>query len=68
MKELTVSIPTSIDEVIDSLLARQVDGISVAAPEIGDNHAWLDDRLENIPVPVVPVNGAPKGRFQRCNG
>ena len=23
------------------------------APEIGDNHAWIDERLDKIPVPVL---------------
>jgi LacI family transcriptional regulator len=30
-----------------------VDGILWAAPEIGDNHAWIEERLEKIPVPIV---------------
>jgi LacI family transcriptional regulator len=53
-----------IDDVIDSLLARHVDGILWAAPEIGDNHAWIDERLEKIPVPILflamqPREGVP---------
>ncbi len=53
MKELDNFDINSIDDVIDSLLARQVDGIIWVAPEIGDNHSWLDERLEKIPVPVL---------------
>ncbi|MBI3152932.1 MAG: LacI family DNA-binding transcriptional regulator [Chloroflexi bacterium] len=53
MKELDNFETNSIDEVIDSLLARQVDGILWVVPEIGDNHAWLDERLTKIPVPVL---------------
>jgi DNA-binding LacI/PurR family transcriptional regulator len=53
MKELDDYTINRIDDVIDSLLARQVDGILWAAPEIGDNHAWIDERLEKIPVPVL---------------
>ena len=53
MKELDNFYINSIDDVIDSLLARQVDGIIWVAPEIGDNHSWLDERLEKIPVPVL---------------
>jgi LacI family transcriptional regulator len=30
-----------------------VDGIIWVAPEIGNNHSWLDERLEKIPVPVL---------------
>jgi len=62
MKELDNFNTNRIDDVIDSLLARQVDGILWAVPEIGDNHTWVDERLENIPVPVLflamqPRNG-----------
>ena len=53
MKELDNFDINIIDDVIDSLLARQVDGIIWVAPEIGNNHAWLDERLEKIPVPVL---------------
>ncbi|MBK8783882.1 MAG: LacI family DNA-binding transcriptional regulator [Anaerolineales bacterium] len=53
MKELDNFDINSIDDVIDSLLARQVDGIIWVAPEIGNNHSWLDERLEKIPVPVL---------------
>ncbi len=53
MKELDNFDINIIDDVIDSLLARQVDGIIWVAPEIGNNHSWLDERLEKIPVPVL---------------
>jgi LacI family transcriptional regulator len=53
MKELHSFDENRVEEVIDSLLARQVDGILWAAPEIGDNRAWMDERLKQIPVPVL---------------
>ena len=64
MKELDNFDANRIDDVIDSLLARQVDGILWAAPEIGDNHAWIEERMEKIPVPVLflamqPRDGIP---------
>ena len=64
MKELNNFDANRIDDVIDSLLARQVDGILWAVPEIGDNHAWVDERMEKIPVPVLflamqPRDGIP---------
>jgi DNA-binding LacI/PurR family transcriptional regulator len=64
MKEIDTFDANRIDDVIDSLLARQVDGILWAVPEIGDNHAWVDERLEKIPVSVLfiamqPRNGIP---------
>ena len=53
MKEINNFDTTRKDEIIDSLLARQVDGILWAAPEIGDNHAGIEERLQKIPVPVL---------------
>jgi LacI family transcriptional regulator len=53
MKELNSFDATKIDNVINSLLSRQVDGILWAAPEIGDNHAGIEERLKKIPVPIV---------------
>ncbi len=53
MKELDNFNTDRIEEVIDSLLARQVDGIVWVAPEIGDNHSWVEERMDKIPVPVL---------------
>ena len=53
MKELDNFDTDRIDNVIDSLLARQVDGILWLAPEIGDSHAWIDEGMEKISVPVL---------------
>ncbi|MCA1900400.1 MAG: LacI family transcriptional regulator [Chloroflexi bacterium] len=64
MKELDNFDNSRVGEAIDSLLARQVDGIVWAAPEIGDNHSWLDERLDRIPVPVIFLSMRPrKGVF-----
>lgn len=53
MKEIEDFAIESTNHVIDSLLSRQVDGIIWAAPEIGKSHAWLEEHLENIPVPII---------------
>lgn len=53
MKELDNFNANSMDDVIDSLLARQVDGILWVAPEIGDNHAWVEEQKTKITVPVL---------------
>ncbi len=60
MKEIDNFNTNRIDDVIDSLLARQVDGIVWVAPEIGDNHAWVEERLEKIPVPVFFLATQPR--------
>ncbi len=42
-----------IDHILDGLVARRVDGIIWAVPEVGGNRMWLDsDRLKNLP-PIV---------------
>ena len=41
------------EHVLDTLLARRVDGIIWAVPEVGENHRWLNPaRLEGLP-PIV---------------
>jgi len=60
MKEIDNFEAASIDEVLDSLLARQVDGILWAVPEIGPNRDWLSDRLASIPVPVLFLTMEPR--------
>jgi len=60
VKELNNFTAHGIDDVIDSLLARQVDGILWAVPEIGDNHAWIEERMKKIPVPVLFVAIRPR--------
>jgi LacI family transcriptional regulator len=52
MKELDNFEKHSLNEVMDSLLARQVDGIVWVAPEIGNNHDWVE-KSGNIPAPVL---------------
>jgi LacI family transcriptional regulator len=48
---------TDVDNLLDSLIARQVDGIIWAIPEIGDNRAWSHVRSSHLHVPVVLVSG-----------
>jgi DNA-binding LacI/PurR family transcriptional regulator len=60
MKELDNSDAHSTDDVIGSLLARQVDGILWVAPEIDDNHAWVDNGLEKFSAPIVFIAMEPR--------
>ena len=53
LKELPRFSANNIKPLLDSLLARQVDGIIWAAPEIGDNRKWLEDESINTPVPII---------------
>jgi LacI family transcriptional regulator len=53
LKELPGFASNDIKPLLDSLLARQVDGIIWAVPEVGDNRGWLKERCPEIPIPVI---------------
>jgi LacI family transcriptional regulator len=42
-----------IEPLLQDLLARHVDGIVWAVPEVGDNRRWVDGLLNGLRVPVV---------------
>lgn len=52
LKEFRQFDINDIHHLIQPLLARHVDGIVWAVPEVGDNHKWADD-LEDLSVPIV---------------
>lgn len=52
--------PDHGEYALNNLLAQQVDGIIWAVPEIGNNRAWLWDKLPQLPVPVVFVGISPR--------
>ncbi len=60
MKEIDAFDLSNIDNIIGSLLSRQVDGVLWVAPEIGDSHAWLDKSLEKVSVPFVFIAMEPR--------
>ncbi len=60
MKELDNFDTTKTDEAINSLLARQVDGIVWLVPEIRDNHFWINKRMEEISIPVLFIAMRPR--------
>jgi LacI family transcriptional regulator len=50
----------NVGSIIDTFVARRVDGIIWAVPEVGDNRAWIQpDRLEQLP-PIVFLSTAPR--------
>jgi LacI family transcriptional regulator len=53
LKQMPSFDSLEIEPLLDSLLARQVDGLIWAVPEIGSNHFWLDERLHDLPVPII---------------
>jgi LacI family transcriptional regulator len=53
LKKLRKFDTEDVEPILNDLLARQVDGIIWAVPEIGSNHDWLQDRLPGLPVPII---------------
>jgi LacI family transcriptional regulator len=43
-------------QILSTLLSRQVEGIIWTAPEIDGSRAWLQSRLANLAVPVIFTN------------
>ena len=62
MKKMDNFDTDRIDEVIDSLLARQVDGIIWDVPENDENREWAKG-ITNLPVPIVFMSMEPKAGF-----
>lgn len=46
-----------VDGLLYSLLARQVDGIIWAIPEVGRNRTWSEVTAARLPVPILLVGG-----------
>jgi LacI family transcriptional regulator len=49
-----------IQEIIDELVARHVNGIIWAAPEIGNNRTWIENAARTAPVPIVFLSTRPR--------
>ncbi|NIW46663.1 MAG: substrate-binding domain-containing protein, partial [Gammaproteobacteria bacterium] len=49
--------------IVDSLIARQVDGIIWAVQEVGENRVWLQDQLSTLPVPIIFLTMAKRENF-----
>jgi LacI family transcriptional regulator len=49
-----------IKPLLQNLLSRHVDGIVWAVPEVGDNRRWVDEILNDVPVPVVFLTMQPR--------
>jgi LacI family transcriptional regulator len=63
LKELLGFDTNEVEPILDSLIARQVDGIIWAVPEVGDNRDWVLDRLTELPVPIFFLTMDPKPGF-----
>jgi LacI family transcriptional regulator len=53
LKNLVSFDTHDVQAILNSLLARQVDGIIWAVPEVGDNRNWLSTQFPTLPVPII---------------
>jgi LacI family transcriptional regulator len=60
LEELLQFDTDTIKPILQNLLARHVDGIVWAVPEVGDNHRWVDEILGDVRVPVVFLTMQPR--------
>jgi LacI family transcriptional regulator len=60
LEELPQFDTNNIKPLLQNLLAHHVDGIVWAVPEVGDNHQWVDEILNDIPVPIVFLTMQPR--------
>ncbi len=60
LKELPRFDTDDVEPILNNLLARQVDGIIWAVPEVGGNRAWLQNRLPGLPVPIIFLTMKPR--------
>lgn len=56
LKELPRFDSSQNETLLQTLLARPVDGVIWAVPEVGGNHAWVCQTLAEIKTPVVFLN------------
>jgi LacI family transcriptional regulator len=62
MKKLDNFAASDVNAVIESLLARQVDGIIWDVPEVDENRSWADG-IKSLPVPIVFMAMEPKSGY-----
>jgi LacI family transcriptional regulator len=53
LKELPRFDTNDIQPLLNSLRARQVDGIIWAVPEVGSNRDWLQTQPPELPIPMI---------------
>jgi DNA-binding LacI/PurR family transcriptional regulator len=59
LKELPKFDTGDVEPIFVSLLARHVDGILWAVPQVGDNQDWLSQQSPLLPVPLVLLTTPP---------
>ncbi len=60
LKELLTFETNDIQPLLRWLLARQVDGIIWAVPQVGNNRSWMDSQLPELSVPTIFLTMEPR--------
>jgi DNA-binding LacI/PurR family transcriptional regulator len=60
LEELPRFDTEDIKPLLQELLSHHVDGIVWAVPEVGDNRRWVDEILNDVPVPVIFLTMQPR--------
>jgi LacI family transcriptional regulator len=60
LKELPRFEENDIEPIFQALLARHVDGIIWAVPEVGGNHGWVTGQTLGLEVPLVYLTMQPQ--------
>ena len=60
LRELLSFDAEDVTPIIQAFLSRHVDGIIWAVPEVGDNHAWVNQESLNFEIPLVYLTTEPK--------
>lgn len=60
LKELPHGEEKNIEPIFQALLARHVDGIIWAVPEIGENRSWVQRDLMDLDIPIVYLTMEPR--------
>ena len=60
LEELPHFDTEDIKPLLRDLLSHHVDGIVWAVPEVGDNRRWVDEILNDVPVPVIFLTMQPR--------
>jgi len=60
LKELPRFDANDFEPLLQSLLARQVDGVIWAVPQIGANRYWLKEHVPHLPIPIMFLTMEPQ--------
>ena len=60
LKELSRFDEDNIEPIFQALLSHHADGIIWAVPEVGENHAWVNEFARNLEYPLVCLTMEPR--------